>query len=131
MPSFSHSKATPSPSGLGSQPVEAKLFGRKLKPVAGVGLSPVLIAEIVQAEEVLLVEGELLTNTESKERFLNASKSSIAERIIGFKFGMDDRNSDTKEAAENVTVVEEGLKQNGLLISALETNVSNFDLWPV
>jgi hypothetical protein len=48
----------------------------------------------------------LLLNTESKERFLEASKKHISERIIGFKFGMEDRVADAKEAAENVLALE-------------------------
>jgi hypothetical protein len=82
--------------------------------------------EIVEAEEVLVVEGKLLANLENKERFLETSKTNILERIIGFKFGMDDKNADAKEAAKNVKMVEEDLKRNALLILQDRMKVIDF-----
>jgi hypothetical protein len=77
-------------SGLESIPVDAKWCPLRLKPIAsGYYWPPVLAAKVANAEEVLMVEGELLANIESKERFLVASKTNILEKIIGFKFGMD------------------------------------------
>jgi hypothetical protein len=44
--------------------------------------------EVAAAEEVLRVEEELIANTRSKESFLECSKTNIAEKLIGFRFGM-------------------------------------------
>jgi hypothetical protein len=41
-------------------------------------------AKITNAEEDLIVEAELLATTENKERFLESSRKTIAEKIIGF-----------------------------------------------
>jgi AAA15 family ATPase/GTPase len=73
---------------------------------------------------VLTVESELLAK--SKERFLVASKTSIPEKIIGFKFGMDDRNADVVEATKNVKMVEEEMKRTDLQISEIKMKVRDF-----
>jgi hypothetical protein len=121
--SGSHSKS----SGLGSTPVDAKWCAPRLKPPAGSYYwPPVSEAEVADAEEVLSVESELLANTESKERFLVASKTSISEKNIAFKFGMDDRNVDAAETAENVKMVEEDMKRTDLQTSEIEMKMRDF-----
>jgi peptidoglycan hydrolase CwlO-like protein len=85
-------------------------------------------AEIANAKEVLKVEKELLSNTESKERFLQTLKKNMEEKIIGFKFGVDDRVADAKEAANNVKEVEEALAKLCLNIAKVEATVSAHDL---
>jgi hypothetical protein len=121
--SGSHSKS----SGLGSTPVDAKWCPPRLKPPAGSYYwPPVSEAEVADAEEVLSVESELLANTESKERFLVASKTSISEKNIAFKFGMDDRNVDAAETAENVKMVEEDMKRTDLQTSEIEMKMRDF-----
>jgi hypothetical protein len=81
-------------------------------------------AEITNGEEVLIVEAELLATTENKERFLESSRKTIAEKIIGFKFGMDDHKADVEEAIQNVNIAEEGLKLNDSLINKVQSVVS-------
>jgi hypothetical protein len=93
-------------SGLVIAPMDHPWHPSKQKAGAGFCFPPALSSEVASAEEVLKVEGELLLNTESKEWFLEASKKHISERIIGFKFGMEDRVADAKEAAENVLALE-------------------------
>jgi hypothetical protein len=73
---------------------------------------------------VLTVESELLAK--SKERFLVASKTSISEKNIAFKFGMDDRNVDAAETAENVKMVEEDMKRTDLQTSEIEMKMRDF-----
>jgi hypothetical protein len=80
--------------------------------------------EVAAAEEVLRVEEELIANTRSKESFLECSKTNIVEKLIGFRFGMQDRKSDAKEAAENLSAVEVALKSTDLHITEMEVNVS-------
>jgi hypothetical protein len=119
--SGSHSKS----SGLGSTPVDAKWCPPRLKPPAGSYYWPqVSEAEAADAEEVLTVESELLAK--SKERFLVASKTSISEKNIAFKFGMDDRNVDAAETAENVKMVEEDMKRTDLQTSEIEMKMRDF-----
>jgi hypothetical protein len=81
------------------------------KPTTGFCFPQVSTSKVASVEEVLKVEGELLLNTEIKECFLEASKKHILERIIGFKFGMEDRVADAKEAAENVLALEGALNK--------------------
>ena len=61
--------------------------------------------EVATVEEVLNVE-ELLANRRSKHQLLESSQKSIAEKIIAFKFGMDDWLVDKKEAADNIDIVQ-------------------------
>ena len=61
--------------------------------------------EVAAAEEVLSVEEELLANRRSKHQLLESSQKSITKKIIAFKFGMDDRLADKKEAADDIDIV--------------------------
>jgi hypothetical protein len=81
-------------------------------------------AEITNGEEVLIVEAELLATTENKEWFLESSRKTIVEKIIGFKFGVDKRKADVEEATQNVNVAEDGLKSNDSLINEVQSAVS-------
>jgi hypothetical protein len=99
------------------------------KPVLGFGPPRILASEITNAEEVLIVEAELVATMEKKERFLESSRKTIAEKIIGFKFGVDDRKADVEEAIQNVNVTEEGLKSTESLISEVRSVVSVFSLF--
>lgn len=71
-----------------------------------------------------MVEAELLASMEKKELFLETSRKTIAEKIIGFKFGVDDRKADVEEASQNVNVTEEGLELNDSLINEVQSAVS-------
>jgi hypothetical protein len=83
-------------------------------PSCALGATP---TDVANAEEVLRVEEELLVNTSSKERFLELSKKLIQDKIIGFKFGMNERKADATEAKESVNDVQEGLKKIDLQIA--------------
>jgi hypothetical protein len=93
-------------SGLVIAPMDHPWRPSKQKASAGFCFPRVSASEVASTEEVLKVEGEFLLNTKNKERFLEASKNHISERIIRFKFGMEDRVADAKEAAENVLALE-------------------------
>ena len=69
------------------------------------------------------MEAELLATMLRKERFQESSRKTIAEKIIGFKFGVDDCKTDIEEAIQNVNVVEEGLKSNDSLINKVQSAV--------
>jgi hypothetical protein len=86
-------------------------------------MSSITADELAIAEEVLRIEIQLTASTESKQRFLKSSKQSISEKIIGCKFGMEDRNADAKEAAESITAIEGRLVTVGLQISDVETEI--------
>ena len=77
-------------------------------------------AKITNAEEVLIVEAELLATMVKKERFLESLKKTIAEKIIGFKFGINDRKADVEEATQNMNAAKEGLKSNDSLINEVQ-----------
>lgn len=94
------------------------------KPVLGFGARRISPADMANAEEVLMVEAELLATMEKKELFLETSRKTIAEKIIGFKFGVDDRKADVEEASQNVNVTEEGLELNDSLINEVQSAVS-------
>ena len=87
-------------------------------------LPHISLAEITKTEEVLIMEAELLAIMEKKERFLESLRKIIVEKIIGFKFGVDDCKIDVEEAIQNVNVVEEGLKSNDSLINEVQSVVS-------
>lgn len=104
-----------------------RIFSSGSKKIGGgYSLSCITVDKVAIAKEVLRVENELHAYIESKERFLESSKRSIFEKIIDCKFGMEDKNVDAKEAAENVTSVEESLLRLDLQILELETKVSVF-----
>jgi hypothetical protein len=92
------------------------------KPSRPSGLPRISPAEITNTEEVLIVEVELLATMENKEQFLESSRKTIAEKIIGFKFGVDDRKADVEEATQNVNAAEEGLKSNDSLINEVQSD---------
>ena len=50
--------------------------------------------EVAACEEVLRVEEELLTTTTSTQQFLESDHKNIADKIVAFKFSMDDRLAD-------------------------------------
>ena len=84
--------------------------------------------EVANAQEILKVEEELLSNIESKKRFLQTLKKDMEEKIIGFKFGIDNRVVDAKEAADNVKEVEEALAKLCLNIVEAEATISAHNL---
>ena len=98
--------------GFGVSLTDSKNLGSRLKTVD----PSILNAEVASAKEVLRVELELLALTESKKVFLEESKKCIGEKLIAFKFGMDDRNVDLKEGIKNVKAVEEDLETINLRI---------------
>jgi hypothetical protein len=79
--------------------------------------------QVVIAEEVLRVEEELLANMSSKELFLESSKKLIQDKIIGYKFGMNDKKINMTEAKKSINDVQEGLKNIDLQIAKLQINV--------
>jgi hypothetical protein len=98
-------------SGLVTAPTDHPWCTSRQKPSTGFCFPKVLASEVASAENVLKVEGDLFLNSKSKERFLEASKKHISERIIGFKFSMEDKVVDAKEAAENVLALESALSK--------------------
>jgi hypothetical protein len=52
----------------------------------------------------------------------------MKEKIIGFKFGIDDRVADAKDTVDNVKEVEEALAKLRLNIAEVEATVSAQDL---
>jgi hypothetical protein len=80
-PSTTHSKI----SGLGS---DSKFCESQYNDVVRFRAPVVSETKVAAAEEVLRVEEELIANTRSKESFLECSKTNIAEKLIGFRFGM-------------------------------------------
>ena len=99
-PSGSYSKLN----DRGVAPSENKLKSIFCKTFA-FSVPQTLGMEVAATEEVLSVEEELLANRRSKQQLLESSQKSIAEKIIAFKFGMDDRLADKKEAADNIDIV--------------------------
>ena len=80
--------------------------------------------KVADAEEVLCMEEEFLANTENKLKFLESSKKLIADKIIEFKFGMDDMEADVTEVAQNASNMQDSLKKLDLQIAELFTIVS-------
>ena len=58
-----------------------------------------------------------------RRSFWKIPRLALQKKIIGFKFGMDDKQSNVEEAVQNVKGVEDTLKENGLLIAAIEMTV--------
>jgi hypothetical protein len=83
------------------------------------GVPEMITTEVADVEEVLLLEEELLANMESKLKFLESSKKQIADKIIGFKFGMDNREADVTEAAKTASNMQDSLKKLDLQIAEL------------
>jgi hypothetical protein len=75
----------------------------RFKAVLPGGVPGMITTKVVDAEEVLRLDEELLANTESKLKFLESSKKLIADKIIRFKFGMDNREADVTEAAKTTS----------------------------
>jgi hypothetical protein len=99
-----------------------------LKPVVSpFGIGHVFDADLATVEEVLRVEEELLVSSERKQQFLLASKKTMESKIIIFKFGVDDRLADAKEAAENVIAAEEALAKIDLQIVDVQASVRLHD----
>jgi hypothetical protein len=95
-----------------------------LKPVVSpLGVGHVSDVDLATVDEVLRVEEELLGSSERKQQFLLASKKTMEEKIVIFKFGVDDRLADAKEAAENVIAVEEALVKINLQIANVQASV--------
>ena len=55
---------------------------------------------------------------------MESSQKSIAEKIIAFKFGMDDRLVNKKEAADNIDIVQGDLDKILQQIDEAEKTVS-------
>ena len=70
------------------------------------------------------MEEELLANRRSKQQLLESSQKSIADKIIAFRFGMDDRLADKKEAADNIDIVQGDLDKILQQIDEAEKTVS-------
>jgi hypothetical protein len=100
-PSGSYSKLP----GRGAAPSENKLKSIFCNTSA-FSVPQISTMEVVAVEEVLRVEEELLANTRSKQQFLESSQKTITDKIIAFKFGMDDRLVDKKEADNNIDIVQ-------------------------
>ena len=100
-PSESYSKSN----DRGGAPSENKLKSIFCK-ISAFSVPQILAMEVATAEEVFRVEEELLANRRSKQQLLESSQKSIADKIITFRFGMDDRLADKKEAADNIDIVQ-------------------------
>jgi hypothetical protein len=120
-PSGSYSKLP----SEGTAPSENKLKSIFCKTSAF--LVPQISAmEVAAVEEVLRVEEELLANTRSKQQFLESSHKTIADKIIAFKFGMDDWLADKKEVADNIDIVQGDLDKTLQQIDEAKKTVSRF-----
>jgi hypothetical protein len=120
-PSGSYSKLP----GRGAAPSKNKLKSIFCKTSAF--LVPQISAmEVAAVEEVLRVEEELLANTRSKQQFLESSHKTIADKIIAFKFGMDDWLADKKEVADNIDIVQGDLDKTLQQIDEAKKTVSRF-----
>ena len=84
----------------------------------------VSIPNVEDAEEVLHVEEDLLCSVESKEKSEKSLLKSMSEKIIGFKFGMDDHQVDSREASKNVEAAAEELKQIDIRIDKIKATLS-------
>ena len=83
----------------------------------------VLDADLVPIEEVLRVEEEFLVGSERKQQILLAAKKTMEEKIVMYKFRVDDRLDDAKEDAENVIAAEEALAKINLQIANVLASV--------
>jgi hypothetical protein len=110
-------------SSLGTTPTDSNLYPSKIQLGSTSGAVD-FAHELAIVEEILKVEIELMANTTSKELFLKSSKCSIADRIIAFKFGMDDREADAREVADNAKAVQESLDTCNLQLLEVEKTVS-------
>ena len=80
-------------------------------------------ADLATIEEVLRVEEEFLVDNERKQQILLEAKKTMEEKIVMYKFGVDNRLDDAKEAAENVTAAEEALAKIDLQIANVLASV--------
>jgi hypothetical protein len=99
---------------MNTGPSEQKGTCSRFKAVPLGGVPGMITTEMVDVEEVLRLEEELLANTENKLKFLESSKKLIADKIIGFKFGMDDKEADVTEAAKTASDIQDSLKKLNL-----------------
>ena len=80
-------------------------------------------ADLATIEEVLQVEEEFLVGSERKQQILLAAKKTMEEKIVMYKFGVDDRLDDAKEVAENVTAIEKALAKIDLQIANVSASI--------
>ena len=80
-------------------------------------------AELATIEEVLRVEEEFLVGSERKQQILLAAKKTMEEKLVMYKFGVDDRLDDANEAAQNVTAAKEALANIDLQIANVLASV--------
>jgi hypothetical protein len=113
-------------SSLSTTPTDSKFCPPKVQ-LGSTSRAADLAAEVAIAEEVLNVEAKLMANIASKELFLKSSKSSISDKFIAFKFGMDDREADAREVADNVKTLQESLDTCNLKILEVEKRVRFFE----
>lgn len=96
--SFNHSGRSAALSEPKVEPIQGKTAASFLPQISAM--------DVAAAEEVLRAEEELLASRKSDQEFLESSQKTIADKIIAFKFGMDDRLADKKEAAESIDGVQ-------------------------
>jgi hypothetical protein len=113
-----------SASPMSTGPSEWKGTCSRFKAVPVGGVPRMITTEVADAKEVLRLEEELLANTENKLMNHEPSKKLIEDKIIGFKFGMDDREADVTEAAKNASNIQDSLKKLDLQIAELFNIVS-------
>jgi hypothetical protein len=102
-----------------------------LKPgVPPSGIGHVSDADLATIQEVLRVAEELLVASERKQQSLLASKKTMEEKVVVYKFGVEDRLADAKEAAENVLAAEEALVKIDLQIADVQASVMLPDSLP-
>ena len=63
------------------------------------------------------MEEEFLVGSERKQQILLAAKKTMEEKLVMYKFGVDDRLDNANEAAQNVTTAEEALANIDLQIA--------------
>ena len=97
-------------------------------PLSGIG--HVSDADLATIQEVLRVAEELLVASERKQQSLLASKKTMEEKIVVYKFGVEDRLADAKEAAENVLAAKEALVKIDLHIADVQASVMLLDSLP-
>ena len=72
------------------------------------------------------VEEELLATTTSTRQFLESDHKNITEKIVAFKFSMDDRLADQKEATDNIRFLQGDLDNVVQQIADAQKLVSHF-----
>jgi hypothetical protein len=119
-PSVTHSKI----SGLDTIDSESKLCESKYNNVMQFFAPIVSESKVVVAKEVSMIKVELIANTRKEESFLECFKTNIADKLIDFRFGMQECKIDAQKIAKKLSAVDAALKSISLQINEMEVNMS-------